>query len=398
MLLRRAAFRQTGEKDLDSWNREIVAEPGMKCHDRRLGGSFVPNSTAPVTFRCARAVTASIMLHMNARLIACVPMLSAAMWLSAAGSHSGSQQEAPAASPRTDHAVGYYDSRLERVVLVGAVGDPRAGDADSVWSWSGRQWEVVSRTGPPGRVNAGAAFDIRRGIAIVAGGSRKGADGAAWQIVGDSWASGPDGWRRIEDIAPRDHHALVEDDRGGVLMFGGIPGDRSGPWPTDTWTLDGDVWRRAAVDGPAARGRTAMAYDRKRRQVVLFGGVSAPSGSNQLQTFFNDTWIRHDGRWRKVADGGPRGRYAHGMVFDDRAGVVLLFSGAAAHRDAPLGDMWQWDGERWSEIPLTGPTPGHRYQPVMVHDRARQRTVLYGGIGAASDTWQWDGRGWQRVG
>ena len=69
------------------------------------------------------------------------------------------------------------------------------------------------------------------------------------------------------------------------------------------------------------------------------------------------------------------------MVFDERAGVVLLYSGAAAHRDAPLSDMWQWDGVRWSEIRLEGPTPGYRYQPVMVYDRARGRTVLYGGIG-----------------
>ncbi len=45
--------------------------------------------------------------------------------------------------------------------------------------------------------------------------------------------------------------------------------------------------------------------------------------------------------------------------------------------------------------PLTGPTPGHRYQPVMVYDRARARTVLYGGIGGPSDTWEWDGQRWR---
>jgi hypothetical protein len=77
------------------------------------------------------------------------------------------------------------------------------------------------------------------------------------------------------------------------------------------------------------------------------------------------------------------------LVFDEGKGVVLLYSGAAAHRDAPLSDMWQWDGTRWTEIRLTGPTPGHRYQPVMVYDKARDRTVLYGGIGAATDTWEW---------
>ena len=94
------------------------------------------------------------------------------------------------------------------------------------------------------------------------------------------------------------------------------------------------------------------------------------------------------------ADDGPRARYAHGMVFDERAGVVLLYSGAAAHRDAPLNDMWQWDGTRWTEVPLAGPTPGRRYQPVMVYDRSRGTTLLYGGIGAPNDTWLWNGQRW----
>ena len=71
---------------------------------------------------------------------------------------------------------------------------------------------------------------------------------------------------------------------------------------------------------------------------------------------------------------------------------------SAAHSNAPLTDMWQWDGRQWSEIPLTGPTPGHRYQPMMVYDAARQVTVLYGGLQGSTDTtWEWDGRRWREV-
>ena len=213
-------------------------------------------------------------------------------------------------------------------------------------------------------------------------------DGATWEVVGDSWEEDRSVWQRTADIAPRDHQSLVEDNRGAILMYGGIPSARSGPWPTDTWELQGGIWKRVSTEGPPGRGRAALAYDSKRRRVGLFGGVSAPPGPNQPQTFFNDTWIWDGERWRQqAAEGGPRGRYAHGMVFDERAGVVLLYGGSAAHRDAPLSDMWQWDGERWTEIRMTGPTPGHRYQPVMVYDRARDRTVLYGGIGGPGDTW-----------
>ena len=204
-------------------------------------------------------------------------------------------------TPATDHAVGYYDERLQRVVLVGGAGDPKPGDRDKVWSWSGTRWERVTDEGPAGRVNASAAYDARRGRAVVTGGSRK-ADGGNWEVVGDSWEGDARGWRRIADVAPRDHHSLVEDGRGGILMFGGIPADRSGPWPADTWTLQGDAWKRLASDGPPARGRAALVYDRKRQRVVLFGGVSAPPGPKQPQTFFNDTWTWDGDRWHKAAD------------------------------------------------------------------------------------------------
>jgi hypothetical protein len=166
----------------------------------------------------------------------------------------------------------------------------------------------------------------------------------------------------------------------------------------DTWVLDGTSWRRVAADGPPARARTALAYDSARRQIVLFGGVSAPApGQDGPQTFMSDTWTWNGTRWTQASAAGPRGRYAHGMVYDERAGVVWLYSGAAAHSGAPLADMWRWDGTRWTEVQLSGPTPGARYQPVMVYDKARGRTVLYGGIGNASDTWEWDGERWRLV-
>jgi hypothetical protein len=309
------------------------------------------------------------------------------------GDHSASRDR----EPSTDHAVGFYDDRLRRVALVAGAGDPTPGDRDSVWTWSGTRWELVTDDGPPGRVNAAAAFDAGRGTAVVAGGSRKPAAGASWEVVADAREGDRNTWRRIGDISARDHHSLVEDGRGGILLFGGIPSDRSAPWPTDTWTWRNATWARVATDGPPGRGRTALAYDTRRRQVVLFGGVSAPGGANQTQTFLGDTWTWEGERWRKAADDGPRGRYAHGMTFDERAGVVLLYGGAAAHRDAPLSDMWKWDGTRWTEIVLTGPTPGHRYQPVMVYDRARDRTVLVGGLGGARNTWEWDGRTWREI-
>ena len=71
------------------------------------------------------------------------------------GAGAAARQDSPPVTPKTDHAVGYYDEQLRRVVLVGAAGDPRDGQRDSVWSWEGRRWELVAEAGPPGRVVMG---------------------------------------------------------------------------------------------------------------------------------------------------------------------------------------------------------------------------------------------------
>lgn len=298
-------------------------------------------------------------------------------------------------APELGHAVGYYDTRLNRVVIIGGPGDPVDGGHDRMWSWNGAAWDPLTATGPVGRTNGSAAYVIRRGAAVVAGGARK--TGERWGTYGDAWIGDAPGWQAIADISPRDHHALVETRDGGVLLFGGIPADRSASWPTETLELRENAWVRVASEGPAGRARLAMAFDRKRNEIVLFGGVGAAPAGSRDQPFFGDTWIWNGTAWRKAADTGPRGRYAHGMVYDEKRGVVLMYSGAAAHKNAPLSDMWQWDGTQWTEITLTGPTPGYRYQPVMVYDRARDRTVLVGGSGAASDTWEWDGLRWHQV-
>ena len=299
---------------------------------------------------------------------------------------------AQSSTPNLGHAVGYYDTRINRVVLIGESGDPMDGMRDRMWSWSGSSWEPMSTPGPMGRTNGAAAYTRNRGFAVIAGGARK--TGDRWSTYGDAWIGDGREWQSIADISPRDHHALVETRDGGVLMFGGIPAERSAAWPADTFELKDHAWVRVATDGPVGRGRLGLAFDRKRNEVVLFGGVGAAPAGSREQPFFGDTWMWNGSTWRKAADTGPRGRYAHGMTYDDRRGVVLMYSGAAAHKGAPLTDMWQWDGTQWSEIALTGPTPGYRYQPVMVYDVARDRTVLVGGDVARSDTWEWDGSRW----
>jgi hypothetical protein len=141
----------------------------------------------------------------------------------------------------------------------------------------------------------------RVALMAIAGGAR---NDSSFETVGESWATTPSGWARMGggDIAPRDHHAMVYDETvGAVLLFGGIPGGRGASWPADTWELRPDGWSRIAATGPSARARSAMAYDSRRRQVVLFGGVGAPRATDHSQRWLGDTWLLARGEWRKVA-------------------------------------------------------------------------------------------------
>jgi hypothetical protein len=141
--------------------------------------------------------------------------------------------------------------------------------------------------------------------------------------------------------------------------------------------------------------------------VVLFGGIGPPNGDGR-QEYLADTWVWNGVVWRKAGEAGPPGRRDYSIAFDERRGVVLLYGGGAGSGAAPrrFDDMWQWDGATWREIPVRAPTPGHRYVSAMAYDRARDRTVLYGGYtcdrdnsecGVADDTWEWDGARWMRM-
>ena len=151
-----------------------------------------------------------------------------------------------------------------------------------------------------------------------------------------------------------------------------------------------------------------MVYDPVRRQIVLFGGLAASGPRENPWVVLGDTWIWNGSSWRKISDGGPEARYAHAMAFDRARGVVVLYGGAtmtAAGETRHLEDMWQWDGDRWTEIRLSGSPPGKRYSPGMAFDSARGRMVLYGGLEVKTrnevvtfdDVWEWDGVRWERI-
>jgi hypothetical protein len=112
--------------------------------------------------------------------------------------------------------------------------------------------------------------------------------------------------------------------RHRVVLFGGMsPG--GGFYYDDTWIWDGTNWQQVAgapALHPSARFVPAMAYDAARQQVVLFGGALSDG------SVARDTWVWDGQTWAEVAKAPatrPPERYGSAMAFDRTRSEVVLF-------------------------------------------------------------------------
>jgi hypothetical protein len=207
--------------------------------------------------------------------------------------------------------------------------------------------------------------------------------------------------------APRDGHSMVGAD-DGILMFGGSNG---AVFSIDTlWLWDGRVWTVASTIGPVARSLAAVAFDSRRRVLVLHGGAESGLGSR-----FADTWEWNSQGWRKIPVHSPGPRDHHAMAYDEARGHVVMYGGFDYVRGTDLlKETWTWDGRAWKVADsITGPGPMAHH--AMAYDKRRQRIVMVGNVkeppagpgrlSAASEwrwstspqTWEWDGARWQRA-
>ena len=203
-------------------------------------------------------------------------------------------------------------------------------------------------------------------------------------------------WTQKQDFGPlpRLSNALAFDsNRSCVVLFGGETA--VGP-PTvligDTWEWDGESWTQVEDIGPSARKWFAMAYDRTRHRLVLFGGLTAAGAASR------ESWEWEGEEWTQVSETGPQARVLHAMAFDSSKNVVTLNGGLLRRAGAPdntLNDTWEWNGQDWTQQQDAGP---NRSSHAMAYDDLRKRLVLFGGNdtqGAeAGDTWEWDGEKW----
>lgn len=286
-----------------------------------------------------------------------------------------------------------YDS--DRGITLMAMGSLQLGpSAADLWGWDGREWMRLSDQfpgEPHQRTGTAVAYDRRRHVAVLYGGSQN-----AWTGIADTWEWDGRAWtqRNVSGPGPRVFHSMVYDiDRGVTVLFGGL--SRWGETIYgDTWEWDGETWRQRADSGPAPRFFTAMCYDTERHSTLLFGGQL--DADMQPYIVSNELWSWDGQSWTLLSDSGPSPRDSHGFSFDRHRGVAVLMGGFPG----PLNDTWEWDGVAWRQIDAMGPGP--IAAGALVFDEWRERIIsLAGEIGPATgslaatrEVWEWDGLQW----
>jgi hypothetical protein len=76
-----------------------------------------------------------------------------------------------------------------------------------------------------------------------------------------------------------------------------------------------------------------VAYDSKRGQVIIFGGVGSDG-------FLGDTWSWNGSEWRKLAETGPEPRGMGYLAYDQQRDRVVCFGGRKRWPDGDLNDTW----------------------------------------------------------
>lgn len=243
------------------------------------------------------------------------------------------------------------------------------------------------------RVEHTFVFDEGNGTMLRFGGS------VGTTFYNDTWIFDGVSWRQLTPATspgPRGRAAAAYDPaRREVVLFGGITA--TGAMLNDTWTWNGTTWtQRTPSSAPSARSAAAMAFDPARQRLVLFGGW-VPSGLDA-----NDTWEWDGTTWTQdLAAARPPARGAHRMVHDPARDALVMFGGWNTPAGGTVGDTWERDSGGWRQVAGSG--PGNRCDPGLAFDPVRGRTVLFGGLASFSgstpivlgDTWEYGTNGWR---
>jgi hypothetical protein len=199
-------------------------------------------------------------------------------------------------------------------------------------------------------------------------------------------------WDELPPIWLGGSSTIYDPIRDRIVVFGGRTADS---YSNDVWALSlggTPAWTTLTPTGtlPNARAYQSAIYDPVRDRMVIFGGYSI-SGS------LNDVWVLSLGgtpAWTALTATGtpPNARSEHSAIYDPARDRMVVFGG----REPPqsFNDVWVLSlagTPAWTEETPTGTPPSARSYSNAIYDPVRDRMVIFGGftegVGDLNDVW-----------
>ena len=263
------------------------------------------------------------------------------------------------------------DPIRKNIVFFGGSNGP---NSSNTFLWDGTKWALQQVfPAPPSGYGAAMAFDPLRSEIVLHGGCSGTPVSGTWTWNGAAWTPK----QSQTSPGPRCMHGMAFDAvRGQVVLHGGN-------FARDTWVWNGTDWTLKTSSGPEFFGKTLMAYDEKRQQVVIFGEelTGAPGGT---------TFVWNGNSWDRKLAGSPAQSLTNGsMAYDPvREKIVLNLPYDSTGNSNGRSETWLWDGAQWQKAdPAISPP---MLFSAMAYDPIRRQVMLFGGHDSTSgETWFW---------
>ena len=266
----------TYDASQNSWGKVLVEEEGQPMSARQMPGAYDPTTRSVVAY-------------------------DGTSWGYAVAEKAWNElgPEGEKLRPTRLGACMVMDDKTGKVVLFGGTDMSVSYDETWVYDPNTNTWTNMSTEGarPPGRSDAGMAYDPVSGKVVLFGGVD-----SDFNCLDDTWAyDGPaNTWTQVvTDDAPSARSGLaMAYDPGSrrIVLFGGI--DSQLLCYNDTWAFDMSegVWTELSPEGelPQARGRTTMAYSADIDKLVMFGGAAVQAADTRgfgYLVYLNDLWV-----------------------------------------------------------------------------------------------------------
>ncbi|MGB0592516.1 MAG: Kelch repeat-containing protein [Myxococcota bacterium] len=322
---------------------------------------------------------------------------------------------------RLGHAMAYDSARGVSVSFGGLdhTFNGPSGYFMDTWEYTGETWTEVTPAGqrPSSRARHAMIYDSQRGVTVLFGGSQVNEDG--WfEYRGDTWEWDGLNWTERTFSGPtppaRAWHQMAYDSKRGVtVLFGGSAetiehsdGDDTVRLTIfeDLWEYDGEswverdvapdpetlceevggFWYECAIWQSCCGAYTCESYLNDEYGNCCDWGESPPECTAGCICPYGEVWDRLIGcrPTDTCNDPGvrrPRGRETGAMAYDPERGVIVMTGGFG--KDSDLNDHWEWDGTTWIEGPEPLGQGGEGlFDHDLVYDPIRQSLVMFLGL------------------